>query len=109
MGLLAMRDDTPWTAFLREAGVADLASSAAAARDDYVARIDDILPLTDKRRFRLASEAERDFQLELLYAAVGHLRGRSSRDLTQLGESFASRNFVPDERMEAVLRRLTAE
>lgn len=109
MGLLAMRDDTPWMAFLREAGVADLSTRAAAARERYVAEIDGVLPLTEKRRFRLASEAERDFQLELLYAAVGHLRGRSSHDLEQLGESFASRNFVPDERIEAVLRRLTAE
>jgi endoglucanase len=109
MGLLAMRDDTPWMAFLREAGVADLASRAAAARERYVAEIEAILPLTEKRRFRLASEADRDFQLELLYDVVGHLRGRSVRDLEMLGESFASRNFVPDVRMEAALRRLTAE
>jgi endoglucanase len=109
MGLLAMRDDTPWMAFLRESRVADLASRAAAARERYVAEIDGVLPLTEKRRFRVASEAERDFQLELLYAAVGHLRGRSPRDLAELGESFVSRNFVPDGHMEAVLRRLTAE
>ena len=109
MGLLAMGNDTPWMAFLREAGVADLASRAAAARERYVAEIEGILPLTEKRRFRVASEAERDFQLELLYAAVGHLRGRSSRDLEELGESFASRNFAPDQRVEAMLRRLTVE
>ena len=86
MGLLAMREDTPWTAFLREAGVADLAARAAAARERYVGEIEGILPLTEKRRFRLASEAERDFQLELLYDAVGHLRGRSLRDLEELAE-----------------------
>ena len=109
MGLLAMRDDTPWMAFLREAGVADLAARAAAARERYVTEIEAIVPLSEKRRFRLASEAERDFQLELLYQAVGHLRGRSTRDLEELGGSFASRNFAPDRRVEAALRRLTAE
>jgi endoglucanase len=109
MGLLAMLDDTPWMAFLREAGVTERASRAAAVRDRYVAEIDAIVPLTDKRRFRLASEADRDFQLELLYDVVGHLGRRSLRDLEELGQSFASRNFVPDERMEAALRRLTAE
>jgi hypothetical protein len=109
MGLLAMRDDTPWMAFLRESGVAGIASRAEAARDEYIARIGAILPLSDKRRFRLASEAERDFQLELLHAVVGDLRGRSLHDLEQLGASFASRNFVPDKRIEAALRRLAAE
>ena len=109
MGLLAMREDTPWMAFLREAGVADLAARAAAARERYVGEIEGILPLTEKRRFRLASEAQRDVQFELLYDAVGRLRGRSLRDLEELGNSFASRNFVPDRRVEAALRRLTAE
>jgi len=109
MGLMAMRDDTPWMAFLREAGVADLAARAAAARDRYVVEVDAVLPLSDRRRFRLASEAERDFQLELLYATVGRLKGRSLHDLEELAGSFGSQNFVPDERIEAALRHLTAE
>jgi hypothetical protein len=109
MGLLAMRDDTPWMAFLREAGVTDRASRAAAARERYVAEVDSIVPLADRRRLRLASEAERDFQLELLYDAVGRLRGRSHPDLEELAGSFASRNFLPDRRMESALRELTAE
>jgi len=107
MGLLAMRDDTPWMSFLHEAGVADLASRAAVARERYLAELDAVLPLPDWRRSRLASEAERDFQLELLYATVGRLKGRSLRDLEELAGSFASRNFVPDARMEASLRQLT--
>jgi len=109
MGLLAMRDDTPWMSFLHEAGVADLASRAAVARERYLAEVAAVLPLPDWRRSRLASEAERDFQLELLYATVGRLKGRSLRDLEELAGSFASRNFVPDGRMEALLRRLLAE
>jgi hypothetical protein len=109
MGLLAMREDTPWMAFLREAGVVDLASRAAEARDRYIAEIDAVLHLSDKRRFRLSSEAERDFQLELLCDTVGRLRGRSLHDLEELAGSFASRNFVPDGRMESALRRLAVE
>ena len=109
MGLLAMREDTPWMAFLREARVVDLASRAAEARDRYIAEIDAVLPLSDRRRFRLSSEAERDFQLELLYDTVGRLKGRSLHDLEELAGSFASRNFVPDGRIESALRRLTVE
>ncbi len=108
MGLLAMRDGTPWMEFLREAGVADRASRAAAARARYVDEIDGILPLSAKRRFRVASEADRDFQRELLAEVVGHLRGRSLADLQELAGSFHSRNFAPDARMEAALRLLTA-
>lgn len=107
MGLLAMRDGTPWMEFLREAEVADLASRAAAARERYIAEVDAILSLSDKRRFRVTSEAERDFQFELLYDVVDRLKGRGLHDLEELGGSFASRNFEPDAHMEAVLRRLT--
>ena len=109
MGLLAMREDTPWMAFLRESGVTDRAARAAAARERYVDAIDGILPLSAKRRFRLASEAERDFQRELLADVVGRLKGRSFADLEELAGSFHSRNFAPDARMEAALRLLTAD
>jgi endoglucanase len=108
MGLLSMREDTPWMAFLRETGVADRASAAAAARERYVAEMTAMLSLSSKQRLRLAAEAERDVQLELLYDAVGHLRGRSLRDLEELAASFESRNFIPDARIEAALRRLTS-
>ena len=108
MGLLRMRDGTPWLALLEKIGARQMQKDADTALDVYMKQVATFLPLEGKRQHRVRQETARDLQLQMLWTLVERMQDLSAAELTVLGQSFASENFELDPTLESILRRIMA-
>lgn len=104
MGLLHMREGTPWMNLLERVDAREMREAAEAAVRSYGAQVNEFMSLKAGERGWLQRETSRVLQQLMLREIVEQMRSMSVQELAALGESFSSKNFEADEAMVGILR-----